>query len=95
VQTYLSNSFFEYLINDDVIPFINVLILDQDFNPVNFNNIDWFLNLSFKYIYKKELKLMKSLEEFQRDFKHPETTMEEELLNEENKNYYNSIINNI
>jgi hypothetical protein len=98
VQTYVSNSLFEYLINDDVIPFINILILDQDFNPVNFNNIDWFLNLSFKYIYKKELKLIKSLEEFQREFKHPvneETTMEEELLNEENKNYYNSIINNI
>jgi hypothetical protein len=98
VQTYISNNSFEYLINDDVIPFINVIILDQDFNEVNFNNIDWFLNLSFKFIYKKALTIPVSLEQYQNEYTHPaqeETTMEEEMLNEENRNYFNSIINNI
>ena len=97
VQTYFQNNIFEYLINDNMISFINVQILNQDFNPVNFNNIDWFLNLSFKFIYKKSLNIPLSLEQFQKEYKHPdneETTMEEELMNEENRNYFNSIINN-
>ena len=98
VQFYSSNNFFEYLINDDVISFINIVILDQDFNAVNFNNIDWFLNLSFKFIYKKSLNIPLSLEQFQKEYKHPdneETTMEEDILIEENRNYFNSLINNI
>jgi hypothetical protein len=103
VQTYQSNNSFEYLINDDVIPFINVIILDQDMNPVNFNNIDWFLNLSFKFIYKKELHVPLTLEQFQFNQMHDlnknkekeETSAEEDLMIESNKNYLNDIINNI
>jgi hypothetical protein len=48
---------FKYKISDYSIPLINICIYDQDFNPVNFNNIDWFLNISFSFIYKKEFIL--------------------------------------
>lgn len=44
-----------YKITDNTIPFINILILDQDLNQVNYNNIDWFMNISFKFQYHKEL----------------------------------------
>lgn len=89
VQTYLNPTNFAYKITDDVIPFINVIILNQDFNRVNFNNIDWFLNLSFKFIYKKELQVPKTLEQYTQDF-----TAKQELLAEEERNYYNSLQNN-
>jgi len=99
VQTYLSNNAFEYLINDDVVSFINVIILDQDFNNVSFNNIDWFLNLTFKFVYKKVLNIPLSLAQYQQEYKHSEdeqTTMEEEIVNQENINYFNSLLlNNI
>ena len=94
VQTYLSNSMFDHLINDDFIPFINVVILNQDMNPVNFNNIDWFLNLTFKFVYKKALNTPLSLAQYQQEYKHPEheeTTMEEEILLEEDRNYFNEL----
>ena len=89
VQTYFNTSNFAYKIGDDVIPFVNVIILNQDFNPVNFNNIDWFLNLSFKFIYRKELQLPPSLEQYQQDF-----TAKQKLLAEEQRNYLNSLQNN-
>jgi hypothetical protein len=89
VQTYFNTSNFAYKIGDDVIPFVNVIILNQDFNPVNFNNIDWFLNLSFKFIYRKELQLPTSLQDYQQDF-----TARQELLAEEQRNYLNSLQNN-
>lgn len=98
VQIYNYNNSFEYLINDSIIPFINVLILDQDMNPINFNNIDWFLNLSFKFIYKKELSLPKTLLQYNNEIKHDvkeEINMEEELILEEKRNYLKEIINNI
>lgn len=96
VQTYFSNNSFEYLINDDVISFINVVILDQDMNPVNFNNIDWFLNLSFKFIYKKELNIPKTLEQYSNEQnQQQQTTAVQDLIIEENENYLKDIINNI
>lgn len=53
-QTYMNTNNFKYKISDYTIPLINICIYDQDFNPVNFNNIDWFLNITFSFIYKKE-----------------------------------------
>jgi hypothetical protein len=89
VQTYLNPSNFSYKISDDTIPFINVVILDQDFNVINFNNIDWFLSLSFKFAYKKVLDIPKTLEQY-----HDGLTAVQELQNEEERNYINSILNN-
>ena len=62
-QVYFNNNNFQYKISDSLISQLNIIILDQDFNPVNFNNIDWFLQMSISYIYKKELKLTDSLEQ--------------------------------
>jgi hypothetical protein len=56
-QTYMNTYGFKYKISDYSIPFINICIHDQDFNPVNFNNIDWFLNITFSFVYKKEFIL--------------------------------------
>ena len=50
----MNTNCFKYKISDYTIPLINICIYDQDFNPVNFNNIDWFLNITFSFIYKKE-----------------------------------------
>jgi hypothetical protein len=41
-QTYMNTYGFKYKISDYSISFITICIHDQDFNPVNFNNIDWF-----------------------------------------------------
>jgi hypothetical protein len=56
-QTYMNTYGFKYKISDYSISFINICIHDQDFNPVNFNNIDWFLNITFSFVYKKEFIL--------------------------------------
>ena len=55
VQSYLDNNNFKYKISDQSISFINVVILNQDFKAVNFHNIDWFMNLTFSFMYKKDL----------------------------------------
>ena len=83
----INPSNFSYKISDDVIPFVNVIILDQDMNPVNFNNIDWYLNLSFKFAYKKELEIPKTLEQY-----HEGLSAIQELQTEEERNYINSIL---
>jgi hypothetical protein len=56
-QTYMNTNCFKYKISDYTIPSINICILNQDFDPVYFNNIDWFLNINFTFIYKKEFIL--------------------------------------
>lgn len=55
VQSYKNPSNFKYKIADTVITFLNIRIYDQDFNLVDFNNIDWFMSLSFQPIYRPEL----------------------------------------
>ena len=92
VQTYMNNNNFYYKINDHVIPFINILILDQDFNQVNFNNIDWFLNLSFKFQYHKDLIQPVTLQQYQYNM-YERSTAAEALKEEEDRNYLNEIIN--
>lgn len=49
------NNIFKYKCSDSNISFISVAIYDQDFNYINFNNIDWFMSLTFEHIYKKSL----------------------------------------
>jgi hypothetical protein len=52
-QTYFNDNNFKYKINDNNITFLEVVIYDQDFNLVDFNNIDWFINLTFQHMYQK------------------------------------------
>lgn len=57
IQTYITNDNFNFLIDDDNINSISVNILNQDFQPVYFNNSDWYMTISIEFIYKKELKI--------------------------------------
>lgn len=61
VQCYKNSSNFHYKLTDNDITFLNVIVYDQDFNIVNFNNIDWFMNISFSTIYRPELLLPATL----------------------------------
>lgn len=62
-QTYFNTSGFKYKINDPTTTFLNIVILDQDFNIVNFQNIDWFINIAFYFVTKKQIALNGSLED--------------------------------
>jgi hypothetical protein len=55
VQCHTDPGNFKFKIADQSISLINIQILNQDFNEVDFNNIDWFMCLSFSFIYKKDL----------------------------------------
>lgn len=55
VQSFKNPSNFKYKVTDTVITFINIRVYDQDFNPVDFNGIDWFISLSLQPIYRPEL----------------------------------------
>lgn len=57
IQTFINNSNFEHMIDNDNINSISLNILNQDFLPVVFNNSDWFMVISINFMYKKELKL--------------------------------------
>lgn len=53
-QTFTSD--LHHKINDKVINFIEVRIVDESGSEVNFNGIDWYLTLSLIFTYKKEYK---------------------------------------
>ena len=53
-QTYTATLM--HKINDKTITFIEVRILDENGNEVNFNGVDWFLNISFIFSYNKEFR---------------------------------------
>ena len=82
-QTYSNTNGFKYKISDNTIPFINICIYDQDFNPVNFNNIDWFINISFSFVYKKTLIMPEYLHNVGFD-----NSVREILEEEETRNIY-------
>lgn len=52
-QTYMNSNNFRYKVTDNSITFINLVIYDQDFNIVDFNNIDWFCTLNVSHSYVK------------------------------------------
>lgn len=85
-QTHTNTNMFKYKISDNTIPFINICIYDQDFNTVNFNNIDWYLNLTFSFVYKKALIMPEYLNNI--GYNEGATTVLEE---EQTRNLYNYI----
>jgi len=52
-QTFKNNTVFKYRLNDKVVNSITLTVLNQDYLPINFNNIDWFASILFTYSYKK------------------------------------------
>jgi hypothetical protein len=85
-QTYFNQSQYFHKIYENNITFLNIVILDQNFNVVNFNNIDFYINIIFTFSYANDLILPKSLKDMQ------EKTMREELLEEEQRYLENNIL---
>jgi hypothetical protein len=54
-QSYSNSNSFCYKVKESNITNISISIYDQDFNVVNFNNIDWFININFNFVYEKKL----------------------------------------
>jgi hypothetical protein len=55
IQNFYNVSNFAYQILDDNISSLNIYILDQNNNLVDFNGIEWFANINFNFAYKKKL----------------------------------------
>ena len=55
-DTQIYSSDLVHKINDKTITFLEVRIIDENNNEVNFNGVDWFLNISFIFTYKKDYK---------------------------------------
>ena len=70
-QTYFNTSGYRYKINDPTTTFLNIVVLDQDFNIVNFQNIDWFINIAFYFVTKKQITLNSTLEDHVYDQNEP------------------------
>ena len=88
-QSYTNN--FKYKIGNDPITAIWINIYNQDFNTVNFNYIDWFINISFSFIYIKQLILPQYLTEYNENSNMQYYIEEEEQRNLDN--YLDNIIN--
>ena len=88
-QTYTNN--FKYKVGNDPITQIWINIYNQDFNRVDFNYIDWFINISFSFTYKKQLILPQYLTEYNEN-NNMQYYMEEEEQRNLN-NYLDNIIN--
>jgi hypothetical protein len=52
------------MIQDENINQISISIYDQDFNQVNFNNIDWYISLTFHNQYKKPFVQVEKLYDY-------------------------------
>ena len=90
VQTFTSN--FKNKISSDPITSINIGTYNQDFNVVNFNNIDWFVNLSFSFVYKKTLELPQYSNTYNTEANMKYYVEEEEIRN--NNKVLDAIIDN-
>lgn len=53
VQSHKSDDIFKYKLDTKAITSLAISVFNQDFDIVNFNNIDWFLSLSFTFSYNK------------------------------------------
>ena len=93
-QTYLNNHNFHYTLSENLITFLNINILDQNYNNVNFNSIDWYLNLCITFSYIPALVIPQTLHEYQDEFENNKT-MKDELLEEELRNIVEYEKNNI
>jgi hypothetical protein len=90
-ETYINYSNLMYKINENSINFLNIVILDQDMNIVNFNNIDWYINILFNFEYIPDLIIPKSLHDINIENDH---SMYDYLVAEERRNISNYILQN-
>lgn len=85
-QCYTNMSDFKFKISDDIITYLNIIIYDQNFNVINFNNIDYYINIVFSFSYINELKIPNNLLDNKFD---NENDMKSLIIKEE----YNNLVN--
>jgi hypothetical protein len=90
-ETYINYSNLMYKINENNINFLNIVILDQDMNIIDFNYIDWYINILFDFAYIPDLILPKSLQDINIENDH---SMYDYLVAEERKNINDYLIQN-
>jgi hypothetical protein len=61
IQNFYNVSDFKYQLNENFISALNIILLDQNNNQIDFNGIEWFMNLTFSFEYKKDTILPKTL----------------------------------
>jgi hypothetical protein len=83
-ETYYNISNFQYKISDNLITYLNIIIYDQNFNFVDFNNIDWYINIVFSFSYINNLVLPRTLNDGPDD----KRTARDVLIEEEGRNLY-------
>jgi hypothetical protein len=83
-ETYYNISSFQYKISDNLITYLNIIIYDQNFNVVDFNNIDWYINIVFSFSYINNLVLPRTLNDGPDD----KRTARDVLIEEEGRNLY-------
>jgi len=86
VQTFKNNTMFKYRLNDKVINSITLTVLNQDYLPINFNNIDWFASILFTFSYKKTFIPTNNYLSVDND-----SQMQYELMREERRHFLEEI----
>lgn len=86
VQAYKSNDIFKYKLDEKVITSISIGILNQDFNKVHFNNIDWFCEIAFTFCYTKAYIMPNNYLNYDAS-----TSLESELIEEGNRQHLREI----
>jgi hypothetical protein len=84
---YTNPSPFRFKINDGNITFLHIQILDENYNLVNFNGVDWYIKFCFEFTYRNNLILPQRLVE---QYKYMEP-----IIEEEEKRNYNKLLDSI
>lgn len=53
-DTQNASSVFRHKINDSTVTYIQIQIVDENDYEIDFNGVDWYLNISFIFSYKKQ-----------------------------------------
>jgi hypothetical protein len=84
---HINSSPFRFKINDGHITFLNIVILDENYNQVNFNGVDWYIKLCFEFTYRNNLIVPERLIE---QYKYMQPVIEDE-----EKRNYNKVLDAI
>lgn len=68
IQNFYNSSDFKYQLQDEVISSLEIYIRDQNNRPVNFNGVEFFMNITFTFQYKKILlQPQKLIDDYRKD----------------------------
>lgn len=79
IQNFYNTSPFKYQLQDENISYLEVFILDQNNNPVDFNGVEFFMSIIFSFQYKKQMIYPNLLSNHYKD---PEISAMDYLKNE-------------